>query len=199
MYSVLSKLALLVFLLTTQASFAQNRIQDPFSFKDTQNSKQYPIPKITLVSSTNKHASTPKPFSGFVFPLILPRVSSGFGMRIHPIKRYSKQHQGIDLAAPTGTIIRAIGGGIVVFADKYAGLGNLVVIKHNNGKLVTRYGHCNGIKVRPGQSVKAGQIIATVGSTGHSTGPHLHLETIYEGQVYNPEILLPGLGDEGDG
>lgn len=155
---------------------------------------QFPASKVLASTS----ATRPKPFKGFVFPLLAPRISSGFGWRIHPIRRYSAQHQGIDLAAPSETIIRTIASGTVIFADRYAGLGNLVVVRHNS-RLITRYGHCSKLKVRPGQRVSPGQIIALVGSTGSSTGPHLHLETILDGVAYNPEELLPGLATEGEG
>ncbi len=134
----------------------------------------------------------------FVFPVIGPRQSSGFGMRIHPIRRYSKMHKGVDLAAPIGSFIRAIQSGIVVFADPYAGYGNFVVIKHANG-LTSHYAHCDEIKVRTGQRINAGEIIATIGNTGHSTGPHLHLEIRYNGEPLDPERIFPDLAAEAKG
>jgi murein DD-endopeptidase MepM/ murein hydrolase activator NlpD len=134
----------------------------------------------------------------FVFPVIGPRQSSGFGMRVHPIRRYSKMHKGVDLAAPIGSFIRAIQSGIVVFADPYAGYGNLVVIKHANG-LTSHYAHCDEIKIRTGQRVNAGEVIATIGSTGQSTGPHLHLEIRYNGAPLDPERIFPDLAAEAQG
>jgi len=134
----------------------------------------------------------------YVFPVMGPRRSSGFGMRIHPIQRYSKMHKGVDLAAPVGSYIRAIQSGIVVFADPYAGYGNLVVIKHENG-LTSHYAHCDELKAHTGQRVAAGEIIGTIGSTGHSTGPHLHLEIRLNGEPVDPERLFPDLASEAEG
>ena len=123
---------------------------------------------------------------GFVYPVMGPRRSSGYGLRVHPIKHFSAMHQGVDLAAPSGSFIRAISGGTVVFADPYAGYGNLVVIKHNK-HVTTHYGHCETIRVRAGQHINPGEIIATVGSTGHSTGPHLHFELRVDGESLDPD------------
>lgn len=135
---------------------------------------------------------------GFVYPVMAPRRSSGYGMRIHPIRRYSRLHQGIDLAAPESSPIRAVQGGTVVFADPYAGYGNLVVLRHANG-VTTHYGHCHTLRVKPGQQVNAGQIIATVGNTGHSTGPHLHFELRVNGTSIDPERVFPDLAAQAEG
>ena len=134
----------------------------------------------------------------FVYPVMGPRASSGFGMRVHPIKRFSKFHKGIDLATPVGAPIRAVAAGTVVFADPFSGYGNFVVIQHDGG-LTTHYGHCKNLVVKPGTHVKAGQIIATVGSTGMSTGPHLHFEVRVRGTPINPEQFFPGLAERGEG
>jgi len=134
----------------------------------------------------------------YVYPLMAPRVSSGFGLRIHPIRRFSRDHQGVDLAAPIGSPIRAISAGTIVFADPYQGYGKLVVIKHNHG-ITSHYAHCDKLRVNPGQRVKAGEIIAYVGSSGLSTGPHLHFEIRYNGRAINPETLIPGLASEAQG
>jgi murein DD-endopeptidase MepM/ murein hydrolase activator NlpD len=128
----------------------------------------------------------------FVYPIMAPRVSSGFGMRVHPIRRFSLKHTGIDLAAPQGAVIRAVAAGTVVYADKYAGYGNLISIKHSDN-LTTMYGHCFAFRVHPGQHVNAGQIIGEVGSTGMSTGPHLHFEVRVDGDAKDPEKIFPGL------
>ncbi len=110
--------------------------------------------------------------------LILPvrgaRRTSPPGMRIHPILRYRKFHAGWDLAAPTGTPVYAAASGIVTSAGWGGGYGNLIIIQH--GKLQTRYAHLSRILVRANQSVAQGQTIGRVGSTGLSTGPHLHYE-----------------------
>ncbi|RIL10057.1 MAG: hypothetical protein DCC75_05160 [Proteobacteria bacterium] len=136
--------------------------------------------------------------NSFVYPVMAPQLSSHFGRRIHPIRRYSSMHKGVDLAAPSGSPIRAISSGTVVFADPYAGYGNLVVIKHASGT-TSHYGHCQSIRVRPGQKVRAGDIIGTVGSSGHSTGPHLHLELRIDGKPINPASVIPALDGEAEG
>ena len=136
--------------------------------------------------------------SGLVYPVMSPRKSSDFGIRVHPIYKVRKHHYGVDLAAPKGAYIRSVKEGTVVFADPYKGYGNLVVVKHGDG-LTTHYGHCDTIKVRPGQHVVAGQIIATVGATGNVTGPHLHLEVRRDGKPLNPERFIPGLGEKSKG
>ena len=133
-----------------------------------------------------------------VYPLMSPRVSSKFGKRKHPIFKVSRHHSGIDLAAPRGAPIRAVRGGTVVFADPYAGYGNLVVIKHENG-FTSHYGHCHELKTKIFEKVSAGEIIATVGSTGNSTGPHLHFELRRDGKPLNPEEYVPGLTAQPEG
>ena len=136
--------------------------------------------------------------SGFVYPVMSPRLSSDYGRRIHPIRRFSQFHQGIDLAAPRGVPIRSIRAGTVVFADPYAGYGKLIVIRHENG-MTSHYGHCGEIRVNPGQNVLAGQIIGSVGNTGLSTGPHLHFEVRFNGAAVDPERYVPGLSLQGQG
>jgi len=110
-------------------------------------------------------------------PLEFSRVSSGFSMRVHPISGKWKQHKGVDFAAPTGTPIRAAGDGVIDFIGTQGGYGNVVVIKHWNN-YSTAYAHmsrfANGM--RKGTKVNQGEVIGYVGSTGWSTGPHLHYE-----------------------
>jgi murein DD-endopeptidase MepM/ murein hydrolase activator NlpD len=138
------------------------------------------------------------PMQSFVFPIMSPRKSSSFGDRKHPVLRYLRHHNGIDLAAPSGAQIRSIAAGTVIFADPYAGYGNLVVVKHS-GRFTSHYGHCQQILVRPGERLKPGQVLATVGETGLSSGPHLHFELRLDGNPQNPEDYLPGLVDEAAG
>ncbi len=138
------------------------------------------------------------PGYSFVYPLVGTRVSSDYGWRKHPIRKAVRHHEGIDLAAPEGALIRAVQSGTVVFADPYAGYGNLIVLRHNGG-MTSHYGHCRIIKVKPGQRVNAGEIIGTVGSTGNVTGPHLHFEIRFDGQSRDPELFIPGLAVEGEG
>lgn len=134
----------------------------------------------------------------FVYPVMGPRLSSDFGKRRHPVKRVVQHHHGIDLAAPAGAPIRAIADGQVMFADPHGGYGKLVVVRHSNG-LSSHYGHCARIHVQPGATVRAGEIIGTVGSTGISTGPHLHFELRKDGEPLDPERLLPGLAEASKG
>jgi murein DD-endopeptidase MepM/ murein hydrolase activator NlpD len=112
--------------------------------------------------------------SQLVMPVKGARRTSPPGMRMHPILRYRKFHAGWDLAAPTGTPVVSAAAGVVTKAGWGNGYGNLIIINH--GRLETRYAHLSKILVRSGQSVSAGQLIGKVGSTGRSTGPHLHFE-----------------------
>lgn len=136
--------------------------------------------------------------NAFVYPVMGPRLSSDYGKRRHPIRRATQHHHGIDLAAPAGAPIRAIADGRVMFADPYAGYGKLIVIQHSDG-LTSHYGHCSRLSVEPGATVRAGEIIGTVGSTGISTGPHLHFELRKQGSPLNPERILPGLASASEG
>lgn len=134
----------------------------------------------------------------FVNPVMDPRKSSSFGMRVHPIRGFSTQHKGVDLAAPVGSLIRSVAAGKVVFADPYAGYGKLIVVEHANG-ITTHYAHCDKLMTNPGKSVTAGEILGQVGSTGQSTGPHLHFEVRVKGIPQDPEHFFPGLGAEAEG
>ena len=123
-------------------------------------------------------------------PINGARLSSSFGLRKHPILGYNKLHQGTDFAAPRGTPIMASGSGVILRAQKYKGYGNFVSIKHNS-TYVTAYGHMSkyGRGIKKGVRVNQGQIIGYVGSTGMSTGPHLHYEVIKNGKRINSQRL----------
>jgi murein DD-endopeptidase MepM/ murein hydrolase activator NlpD len=123
-------------------------------------------------------------------PINGARLSSSFGMRKHPILGFNKLHQGTDFAAPNGTPIMASGNGMVVMAQKYKGYGNYILLKHNS-TFKTAYAHLSkyGRGVRKGVRVIQGQIIGYVGSTGMSTGPHLHYEVIKNGKKINSQRL----------
>lgn len=108
-------------------------------------------------------------------PLTFSRVSSGYGMRFHPISGSRKAHLGVDFAAPTGTPVRTVGDGVVTFAGWQNGYGNVIHVQHKQGK-DTVYAHLSRISVRKGERVEQGSVIGLVGSTGASTGPHLHFE-----------------------
>ncbi len=118
-------------------------------------------------------------------------VTSAFGYRIHPITGISRLHAGIDLAGSSGQNIRAAGSGTVILAGWYGGYGNTVVIDHGGG-LSTLYAHQSGVNVSRGQTVSTGDVIGFVGSTGFSTGPHLHFETREFGTPVNPMGYLGG-------
>jgi murein DD-endopeptidase MepM/ murein hydrolase activator NlpD len=120
----------------------------------------------------------------FMLPVEGQRTS-GFGMRIHPIDHEERLHSGMDIAAPTGTSIRAAAAGQVVFSGTQAGYGNVVLIQHEEG-YATLYAHNTANLVSVGTPVSQGQPIATVGSTGRATGPHLHFEVRKDGKQLDP-------------
>ncbi|MCS6821978.1 MAG: peptidoglycan DD-metalloendopeptidase family protein [Microscillaceae bacterium] len=115
----------------------------------------------------------------------LTRLSSGFGIRIHPIYKVAQFHPGVDFAAPHGTPIYASGSGTIVKAEYMGGYGNTIIIDHGYG-YETLYAHMSAFKVEVGQKVKRGECIGYIGSTGFSTAPHLHYEVIYKGEKVNP-------------
>ncbi|MBP7613673.1 MAG: M23 family metallopeptidase [Paludibacter sp.] len=116
----------------------------------------------------------------------LKQMASGYGWRIDPVYHTRRFHAGMDFAAPTGADIYATGNGQVISAGWQQGYGNCVQINHGYG-YVTLYGHMSAFKVRAGQKVKRGDVIGLVGSTGKSTGPHLHYEVHYKGEIMNPQ------------
>lgn len=128
-------------------------------------------------------ASTPSlaPVSGF--------FSDGYGWRRDPIDGSREFHKGVDIVAPTGTPVRAAADGLVTAAGRTAGYGSMIHLAHGYG-LATRYGHLSKIVVNPGQRVKRGDLIGYVGSTGRSTGPHLHYEVFRAGAQVDPRKYL---------
>ncbi|MFQ3629072.1 MAG: peptidoglycan DD-metalloendopeptidase family protein [Cyanobacteriota bacterium] len=115
--------------------------------------------------------------TSLMFPLSIPAaISSAFGWRVHPVTGDARFHYGTDLAAPTGTPVLAAFSGRVETADYLRGYGLTVVLNHNGGREQTLYAHMSELFVRPGQTVEQGEVIGRVGSTGLSTGPHLHFE-----------------------
>jgi len=122
-------------------------------------------------------------------PVLAGRVTSDFGMRLHPILKRYRNHPGVDFSAKMGTPIYAAADGIVKFAGYNGGYGRYVCIDHLYG-FETRYGHMQQILVRPGQRIKRGDRIGLVGKTGLATAPHLHFEVHYKGQEVNPELYF---------
>ena len=137
--------------------------------------------KIILIGTKERPKTAPT--GTYAMPLEYYTVTSEFG------QRWGRLHAGIDLAEPTGTTIYASDGGTVIRASYFGGYGNCVEIDHENGR-VTRYGHCSAILVSEGDKVYQGQPIALVGSTGNSTGPHLHFEIILDGVQHNPREFV---------
>ena len=123
-------------------------------------------------------------------PLDGAKLSSTYGMRKHPISGFNKMHKGIDFAAPKGTPVYAGGNGVIEMAGRNGGYGNYIRIRHNN-EYKTAYAHLSGFKkgISKGVRVNQGEVIGYVGSTGRSTGPHLHYEIIYQNKQINPLTL----------
>ena len=129
-------------------------------------------------------------------PISGARITSGFGMRRHPLLGYNKLHTGIDFGAARGTPIKAAGDGVVVHAGWRGSYGRAVVIKHT-GKYSTLYAHMSKTaKLKKGQHVRQGQVIGYVGTTGRSTGPHLHYEVRKGGRPVNPRRVQIAAGSQ---
>ncbi|WP_255326192.1 M23 family metallopeptidase [Sphingobium sp. EM0848] len=150
---------------------------------------------IDLVGTPLYLKAEPRPISRLPgsLPLGLPvaarSLTSDFGMRAHPLLGGFRPHLGVDLAAPAGAPITAMSDGLVSWSGWRGGYGLFVALDHGNG-IQTRYGHMSRINVVPGQQVHRGDTIGYVGSTGLSTGPHLHYEMRVNGQPVNPRPLL---------
>lgn len=122
-------------------------------------------------------------------PVNVSYNASGFGWRIDPFSGRSAFHEGIDFAAPVGTPIVAAAGGVVIAAEYHHQFGNMLEIDHGND-IVTRYAHASRLLVKVGDIVRRGQHVADIGSTGRSTGPHLHFEVLVKGIQQNPHKFL---------
>ena len=123
------------------------------------------------------------------------RISSGFGMRFHPVLGYSRMHKGVDFAVPVGTPVMAAGAGTIKFEGRARGYGNFLMIKHNRD-YTTAYGHLSRFVpgLHDGSHVRQGQIVAYSGNTGLTTGPHLHYEVRVDGNQVNPLHLKIATG-----
>jgi len=158
--------------------FVNNKELSLYNFKFNNEMGYYDVDGTSVIKTLMK-----TPING-------ARLSSSFGFRRHPILGFNKLHQGTDFAAPKNTPIMASGSGVVVMAQKYKGYGNYVLLRHNS-TYETAYGHMFkfGKGIRQGTRVNQGQIIGYVGSTGLSTGPHLHYEVIANGKRVNSQRL----------
>ena len=142
-----------------------------------------------IAAIASKGTYTGRSSGRFVHPLPGAPVTSPFGWRIHPIYRTKKFHDGVDFGGRRGQPIHAADSGKVISASPNCGYGNCVVIDHGGG-LQTWYAHCSAFRVSTGQRVRRGQVIALVGSTGWSTGPHLHFKVMNGGRDVNPLSFL---------
>jgi murein DD-endopeptidase MepM/ murein hydrolase activator NlpD len=122
-------------------------------------------------------------------PLEIAMLTSDYGMRTHPVLGGRRNHKGVDLAQPAGTPVYATADGIVSMAEYYSSYGNYIQIEHG-GELQTRYAHLSGYAVAEGEPVRKGQLIGFVGSTGRSTGPHLHYEVRVAGEAVDPRPYM---------
>lgn len=120
-------------------------------------------------------------------------ISSGFGVRADPFNGHQSQHDGVDIASSMGSPVHAVGDGVVSHSGDKAGYGMLVEVTHESG-LITRYAHTSSVLVRVGDRVQKGQSIALVGTSGRSTGPHLHFEVVRNGTAVNPMRYLQQAG-----
>jgi murein DD-endopeptidase MepM/ murein hydrolase activator NlpD len=132
-------------------------------------------------------------------PIYLPmktveRISSGFGLRRDPFRRSLAVHSGVDFKASLASEVIAVSDGVVTFAGWSGAYGRMIEISHDNG-VSTRYAHLSSIKVSPGASVKRGEVIGRMGSTGRSTGPHLHYETRVDGRAIDPVRFWQAFND----
>ena len=145
-----------------------------------------------LTQKLKSMVSTTKTYGGGQFTWPCPStqyITSTFGNRYHPVLKTWKYHTGLDIGGSSGSNIVAAADGTVILASVYGGYGNCVMIDHGSG-IVTVYGHASSLLVSAGQNVTKGQVIARVGSTGISTGPHLHFEVRVNGEYVNPLSYL---------
>lgn len=154
------------------------------SWKSMDQSKARPLGMV--VGTPGGRASIPS-----LMPVVDTAITSTFGMREHPVLGGRRMHKGVDLAAPMGAPVRAAADGVVEQADWFGGYGLYVALEHG-GNIETRYGHMSRLNVASGQFVHKGDVIGYVGSTGRSTGPHLHYEVRINGEAVNPIPYIEG-------
>jgi murein DD-endopeptidase MepM/ murein hydrolase activator NlpD len=176
---------------TTQLSGAINgTVAGPLGQGDKEFTQLFASWK-QLDGSTNTIGAAPR--QTVSVPSVTPvqgfRLTSGYGNRHHPVLGGVRMHEGVDMAAPTGTPVYAPADGTVEMAQRFGGYGNFIEIKHG-GAMETRYGHLSAYNVVAGQYVHKGDVIGYVGSTGRATGPHLHYEVRINGEAVNPMPYL---------
>jgi murein DD-endopeptidase MepM/ murein hydrolase activator NlpD len=187
--------------LVTQAEQKANEIDDLYTekknllFSTTANKnalirmeKDLEIQEAEVQRILESYLYGTAPSGKFMWP-VAGRITSGFGMRIHPIFGVRRFHTGIDIAAPYGTLVKAGDGGEVIKASYSTGYGYYIILYHGGG-FATYYAHLSSIRVSVGQFVDRGQVIGLVGSTGWSTGPHLHFEVRINGAAKDPRGWL---------
>ena len=178
-----------------QIYFSKARFSGP-SAVISMSTDRRAIRRIVAISAPVQRRLQPQLQSGMALtaipsqmPVSARALTSGFGMRGHPLLGGRRAHSGIDLAAPAGSPIVATSDGQVSWADWAGGYGIAVAVEHGGG-YQTRYAHMSRVNVAPGQQVRKGDVIGYVGSTGLSTGPHLHYEVRVNGQAVNPVPML---------
>lgn len=144
---------------------------------------------LALALLTTLHSPFAAWAADYGFSPVSGQVTSDYGWRTDPITGGPRFHGGIDIAAAQGTPVYAPQSGMVIYSGAYGGYGNVVVLNHGN-TLFTVYGHNSKLLVQPGEMVYRGQVISLVGSTGRSTGPHLHFEVHYKQQYLNPVAYM---------
>ncbi len=149
------------------------------------NSPNYQIAPNLLMNASADPSSIPS-----IWP-VQGHVTAGFGERLDPLNGEGEFHAGMDIAAPSGTIVKSTADGIVFAAAPDAGYGNAILVDHGSG-ITTKYGHLSKIYVIVGQEIKRGQVIGAVGTTGKTTGPHLHYEVHVQDTPVNPAKYLHG-------
>ena len=160
---------------------------DRKAYEKAERELAYQSQRLQKMLASSK-TSNVKLATGFIWPLRGP-ITSPFGYRLHPIFKTRIFHSGIDIGVPMGTPVKASNSGRIIYVGWYGGYGKVVIIDHGqyNGKAVsTLYAHLSSYNVRVGQKISQGQKIGNAGSTGYSTGPHLHFEVRVKGQVQNP-------------
>ena len=156
------------------------RFRELFASWSTLDTSEADTPEMPMQGFERPTVSIPS-----IMPVGAARLSSGFGMRNHPVLRRRRHHHGVDLAAPTGTPVYATADGLVGRADRFSSYGLFISIDHG-ADIETRYAHLSRLAVAAGERVEKGELIGYVGSTGRSTGPHLHYEVRLDGVAVDP-------------